>query len=602
MLQAGVAVLGAAGVAGLLLTAWLFARSLLPGSTPLVYRFALSEDPFTAQRSGARRYLWWLTLSWVFLLLGCAGVMAARLWRDDIAAPALLMAPPIAGALLFLGERQLRAVVFGAGSLGSIAKQWRNATSILRDEAAGCFRFECADSFPLFRKDSDDRILVVWKDAQCTVGEFRHAAHALSEELPAGPRALVACDDRATFLWAVLACWSARRTVVLPPPDMAQMLTAAGQTYFDCVITDRADFAAGNHAELKRINFSQLQHALLNTRTTNGSDALPASHNAAVFFTSGSSGTPVAQAKTWRQLVEAAAAMSELLQMRDSHPLVGGTVVHSHMFGFEMLVMQALHGSARVYANRVVYPSDLLAFAATSGFEKWLVTTPYHLGVFVDAGKWAPGLQRIVSATMPLDRELATSVEEACGAEVHEIYGSTEAGCIATRRTRFDEAWRPSADLRISIEHGKARLHGRRVGGTLALSDRIELQADGFRLLGRDSDLVKVAGKRASLQGLTQILCGIEGVKEGCFVDSTRFGQKRLAAVVVAPGMSGKSLREAMAAVIDATFLPRPLLLVNELPRDANGKLRIDKLPWPTSHSPDASDRAIVEARLSDAA
>lgn len=600
MLQATITALSAAGIVGLLLVSWLFARSLLPPATPLVFRFALNEDPATTRLPGARRYLWWLTLLWAALLLTCACAIAVRLWRGGDGSPTVVFAPLLGGALLFLGERVLRGFVFGPGSVGPLVEQWRIASSILRDEAAGCLQFVFFDNLPLFRLADDNRSLLVWRDSECTVGALRGAALALAEELPVGQRVLIACDDRASFLWAVLACWSARRTIVLPPPDFSHMLSAAGQTCFDCAITDRPDLALAGRS-VRRIDSAALLDALLKARPRHRI-VLRASHVAAIFFTSGSTGVPVAQAKTWRQLVETATAMSDLLGMRDLKPLLGGTVVHSHMFGFEMLVMQALQGSASVYASRIVYPSDLAAFSAMHGPQKWLVTTPYHLGVFADAAQWTTGLRRIVSATMPLDSGLAATIEKATGAEVHEIYGSTEAGCIATRRTTANDVWRPATDLRLSIDsEGTAFLHARRVGGALRLSDRIELHAHGFRLLGRDSDLVKVAGKRASLQGLTQVLRGIEGVKDGCFVDGARIGQTRLAALVVAPGMSSKSVREALASMIDATFLPRPLLLVDELPRDANGKLRVEHVLWLAPRAIENAESAIVEARLSDA-
>ena len=47
----------------------------------------------------------------------------------------------------------------------------------------------------------------------------------------------------------------------------------------------------------------------------------------------------------------------------------------------------------------------------------------------------------------------------------------------------------------------------------------------------------------------------------------------RLAAVVVAPGMSVAALTEQLRQLIDPVFLPRPLLIVQQLPRNATGKL-----------------------------
>jgi acyl-coenzyme A synthetase/AMP-(fatty) acid ligase len=47
----------------------------------------------------------------------------------------------------------------------------------------------------------------------------------------------------------------------------------------------------------------------------------------------------------------------------------------------------------------------------------------------------------------------------------------------------------------------------------------------------------------------------------------------RLAAFVVAPGMARETLFAALRQRIDAAFLPRPLVLLERLPRAASGKL-----------------------------
>jgi acyl-coenzyme A synthetase/AMP-(fatty) acid ligase len=47
----------------------------------------------------------------------------------------------------------------------------------------------------------------------------------------------------------------------------------------------------------------------------------------------------------------------------------------------------------------------------------------------------------------------------------------------------------------------------------------------------------------------------------------------RLAAYVVAPGVSSEVLMSALRERIDGAFLPRPLHFVDALPRNATGKL-----------------------------
>ena len=113
------------------------------------------------------------------------------------------------------------------------------------------------------------------------------------------------------------------------------------------------------------------------------------------------------------------------------------------------------------------------------------------------------------------------------------------------------------------------------------LSDHIEpLDERRFRLGSRHADMVNVAGKRASLSALTAQLLGVEGVTDGCFflpqnpAAEKQASVQRLAALVVAaPGMTPERIMGALRQRMDPAFLPRPLLPVPALPRNATGKI-----------------------------
>jgi len=575
MLDAAIAAASVVGAIGLCVAGGLFARSLLPGATPLVFRFAAATDPSVAERPRARTYLRGLTALWSLALLAAAWLALRRAaglaGLSDLPDQYAFAAPLVAILVLFFGERSVRRVVFGADTVSPVREQWQVALRIMKDE----FRGRGATQRAIVASGLD-RTAMVWRDRSCTMRELLAAAQALAPRLPPGQRVLVACDDRAVFLWTVLAIWAARRTAVMPPPDLKLCAQGAGERVYDCLVTDRAD-CFSTDVPLLRVAAAELRDALTNTPAQAAPFTLPDAHAAAVFFTSGSTGQPTLQARSWAQLADGADAMAELLRMRDAHALLAGTVVHSHMFGFEMLVMQVLRGSSALYAHRIVYPSDLVAFCSLPQ-RCWLVSTPYHLQVLADGGPLPRGLQRVVSATTPLAAELASRVEQDTGAEVHEIYGSTEAGCIATRRTVAGPVWTLAPDLALQFDGEGATLAGARVGGSLRVRDRIVAAGDGFELLGRDTDVVKVAGKRTSLQALSAILCDIAGVHDGVFIDGSAIGQMRLAAIAVAPDLTADRIRDALAARIDSAFLPRPLVLLPELPRDANGKLRRDAL------------------------
>jgi len=87
---------------------------------------------------------------------------------------------------------------------------------------------------------------------------------------------------------------------------------------------------------------------------------------------------------------------------------------------------------------------------------------------------------------------------------------------------------------------------------------------------------VNIAGKRTSLSYLNYHLNSINGVRDGTFVlpaEAPDGAVTRLAAFVVAPGCTEEEILQALRRRIDAAFLPRPIHLVDALPRNDVGKL-----------------------------
>jgi acyl-coenzyme A synthetase/AMP-(fatty) acid ligase len=267
---------------------------------------------------------------------------------------------------------------------------------------------------------------------------------------------------------------------------------------------------------------------------------------------------------------------------------VVGTIPAQHMYGFETTLMLPLHGAGAGHAGAVFYPSDIAEALAGLPAPRLLVTTPLQIRALLRSGLALPGLAGVISATAPLGIDLAAEAEAAWGAPLHEIYGATEAGSVASRRTVAEETWLPYPGMRFAIAEDGAAVTVPGLPEPVPLADVLEAAPDGrFRLLGRRGDMVKLAGKRASLAGLTSLLTAIEGVADGAFVapeDLDRNPQARLAAVVVAPGLSAQAVVSALRERVEPAFLPRPVVMAASLPRDAVGKLRredLARLAWP---------------------
>jgi acyl-coenzyme A synthetase/AMP-(fatty) acid ligase len=247
------------------------------------------------------------------------------------------------------------------------------------------------------------------------------------------------------------------------------------------------------------------------------------------------------------------------------------------MYGFESTVLAALFGGGALCAERPFYPEDICAALERLPRPRVLVTAPFHLRTLLEAVPQPPAADLLLSATAPLDAELAGLAESRFGARLLEIYGCTETGQMATRRTAREIEWRTLPGIRVELREAVAWACGGHVEQPTALGDVLEpLAPDRFLLQGRVSDMVNVAGKRSSLAHLDAQLRAIEGVTDGVFYmpeGEAAGGVTRLAAFVVAPGVARETLLAALRRRVDAAFLPRPLVLIERLPRAASGKL-----------------------------
>jgi acyl-coenzyme A synthetase/AMP-(fatty) acid ligase len=223
------------------------------------------------------------------------------------------------------------------------------------------------------------------------------------------------------------------------------------------------------------------------------------------------------------------------------------------------------------------FPADIRNTLGKAPSPRILVTTPVHLRYLLEGVNDLPSVKLVVSATAPLALDLAKQVEAALATPLIEIYGSTETGQIASRRLARSDEWQLFPGIRFAQEGDTTLASGGHIEKPIAMSDVIENLGEGrFRLHGRKADLVNIAGKRNSLAYLNLQLTAIAGVVDGVFfvpdeADTTDVA--RLAAFVVAPGLTQASLMAALRERIDPVFLPRPLILVGALPRNSTGKL-----------------------------
>jgi acyl-coenzyme A synthetase/AMP-(fatty) acid ligase len=252
------------------------------------------------------------------------------------------------------------------------------------------------------------------------------------------------------------------------------------------------------------------------------------------------------------------------------------------MYGFESTVLVALRGGAAFAVERPFFPADIVQVLQQTPRPRVLVITPFHLKTLLESGLTLPPVDLTICATAPLSPQLAARAESALAAPLMEIYGCTEAGQVATRRTTAGPAWRTYRGLVLSGDGEHSVVSGGHVPQPTPLADVLEVVSpERFRLLGRANDLINVAGKRSSLAHLNFHLNSIEGVHDGAFwlpPASSVEGVTRLVAFVVAPALPRERLLAELRQRVDAVLLPRRIVQVDALPRDPTGKLPATRL------------------------
>ena len=431
-------------------------------------------------------------------------------------------------------------------------------------------------TYPLLVHATGDACVAWHRGRAIPVCDFLASVLELASRLPSKRHAINLCNDRYHFAVGFTASLVAGHISLLPTCRAAEPLQHLSQRYPDAyILTDHDD----SPADLPSYKISP---ELRGTAQPADIPPIPAERLAAVVFTSGSNGFPKAHAKSWGSLVKGAHALCRQFDLTDKPERIAiGTVPPQHMYGLETTIMLPLQSGWSIHAGNPVLPADIRSDLEHLHRPIWLMTTPVHLRAYKSQGMALPGLEGIISATMPLALSLAREAERLWSVPVHEIYGCTEGGMIASRRTTEGELWNLCHGLRMRQEGESVWVTGGHVGKCLQLSDRITMHhRREFMLLGPSYDLVKVAGKRASLAALNSALLRIPGVVDGTFYwpDQGRTGNGRLSAFVVAPGLTRSTILAELRTRIDPVFLPRPLCLVAGLPRNSTGKLPREQL------------------------
>lgn len=433
---------------------------------------------------------------------------------------------------------------------------------------------------PLLPDVPADAIVAYREAGPVRAADFLIDVGAVARALPEVDAALNLCQDRYWFAVSFMACISRGILSLFPNANAPQHLAFVQAQSPGCVaLGDQAERLTAEGPWLRVDEMARHAASMpASQRDMAVRMSVPAGERVARFFTSGSTGQPKPCDKFFGRLHAGHRAAARRIQSVTGGPRpVVGTSSFRHMFGFEATVTLPLWSGVGFGPDTPFFPADVAESLARLPEPGLLVTTPYHLRKMLEADIAFPRCAGLLSATAPLSAALAEQAEARFQAPLLEVYGSTELGMMATRRTSLDEAWQVIEGFALRAVDEGFEAHGPALDAPQPLHDLVEpLEAGRFRMIDRSSNLINVVGKRSSLGFLNQVLQGLPGVQDGVFClppDAAHHDVSRLAAFVVAPGLTQADILSGLRPHLDPVFLPRPIVLLDALPRDANAKL-----------------------------
>ncbi len=412
---------------------------------------------------------------------------------------------------------------------------------------------------------SSGETLRTWEDIEA---ESRQMCEHFSRD--SGVVALQA-GNHASFPALLLAAWRAGRAVCLCDPGLpnAMVESLGPQLGISLHVTPGKDAPVFRPTECK-------------DRPT-GCKANPPAGIDLYKLTSGTVARPQPLAFTASQLLADADQVCDTMGLGDEDRNFG-VISFAHSYGFSNLITPLI---AR--GIPLVISSDALPRAIQSGLADACATVlpavPAMFRSLLACDSLPPSLRLCISAGAPLDPQLGKAFHGRFGLKIHSFYGASECGgiCYDASEELPDEPGFVGLPMNgVTIEAGRGpsriRIVSQAVGirepaGSLETSDILIREPNGYRIVGRESDILNVAGRKASPQEIEEVLKSCPGVQDAvvCGVNDLSRGQEICA--LVQGEVDRDVIRRHCATRLSAWKIPRRLAFADAIPVNTRGKI-----------------------------
>jgi len=275
-----------------------------------------------------------------------------------------------------------------------------------------------------------------------------------------------------------------------------------------------------------------------------------------------------------------------------------GVIPISHSYGFSNLLTPLLARGVQLVLSSDRTPRAVLDDLARTNATVF-PGTPVFYQAFCEMENVSKlsQLRLSISAGAPLPLTMAKKFREKFGLTIHSFYGASECGGICYDREAklnvegFVGAPMNGVDLEVidsSSTSSQVRVRSAAVGdgyfpdkderklsnGVFVPDDVLTREGDGFKIVGRISDVINVAGKKVNPLEIEQVLLQFHGVRQAmAFGRESALRNEEVVACVVSEGEpSEKQLVEFCGKRLSAWQVPKRIFLVESIPTNERGK------------------------------
>ena len=315
-------------------------------------------------------------------------------------------------------------------------------------------------------------------------------------------------------------------------------------------------------------------------------------------LTSGTTASPRAIRFRSDQLLADCVQICDSMGISDAD-LNFGVIPISHSYGFSNLLTPLL-----IRGVPLALSSDRLPRAIVRNLERSGATVfpgmPVFFQAFADMND-VPALPRLrlcISAGAPLSLNVAQRFRQKFGLTVHSFYGSSECGGICFDRdgTVLEEGFVGSAMEGVNLEVvdpdsavTQIRVRSAAVGdgyfpdpmpeklggGVFTPDDLVTPAQNGWKIVGRVSDLINVAGKKVNPAEVEAELLAMPGIQEAVVFGrrSSRRNEEVAACIVASRDVSESEVLKSCRRRLSGWQVPKRIFLLDAIPINERGKV-----------------------------